>query len=164
MFPICVFLLRILSAITSSKMTKLEQQWQIRIRLTLVIKLITKTKAERFRRFVSFSFLDNDDRMSSKRRNLSALVFLINLRNKLPTKKVFNAHAFEWTIFTQCHDRCYSSSIFTQYVIRTLQSHSLNVPFTRAIFDAIIAATLSWLSITFVSYQRFLLQVQGNLY
>ena len=26
-----------------------------------------------------FHFLDNDDRMSSKRRNLSALVFLINL-------------------------------------------------------------------------------------
>ena len=30
-----------------------------------------------------FHFLDNDDRMSSKRRNLSALVFLINLITKV---------------------------------------------------------------------------------
>ena len=37
-------------------------------------------------------FLDNDDRMSSKRRNLSALVFLINLITKvnLIRKKKWN--------------------------------------------------------------------------
>ena len=43
--------------------------------ITIIIKLIRKTNVERFRRF--------DDRMSSKRRNLSALVFLINLITKV---------------------------------------------------------------------------------
>ena len=36
-----------------------------------------------------FSFLDNDDRMSSKRRNLSALVFLINLITKVNLIRTF---------------------------------------------------------------------------
>ena len=40
--------------------------------------------------YVNFlQFLDNDDRMSSKRRNLSALVFLINSTTKANLIRIF---------------------------------------------------------------------------